>query len=221
MRIEAGSKLVMIGDSITDCGRARPIGEGLFGALGTGYVGLVDGFLGAVYPERRIRVVNMGTSGDTVRHLKARWQSDVRDLAPDWLSVMIGINDVWRQFDSYLQPEAGVPLDEYEQTLEALLAEVRPRLKGLVVMTPFFIEPRGNDAMRAMMDAYGAAAKAVAGRHDAVVVDTQAAFDAVLAHTPSAALAWDRVHPNTTGHMILARAFLDGVGFRWAGAREG
>jgi hypothetical protein len=29
MKIEKGSKLVMIGDSITDCGRARPMGEGL------------------------------------------------------------------------------------------------------------------------------------------------------------------------------------------------
>ncbi len=43
MRIEAGSKLVMIGDSITDTERARPVGEGLFGALGRGYVSFVDG----------------------------------------------------------------------------------------------------------------------------------------------------------------------------------
>jgi len=28
MLIEPGSKLVMIGDSVTDCGRARPVGEG-------------------------------------------------------------------------------------------------------------------------------------------------------------------------------------------------
>jgi len=29
MKIQKGSKLVMIGDSITDCGRSRPVGEGL------------------------------------------------------------------------------------------------------------------------------------------------------------------------------------------------
>src|SRR3954452_17883523 len=98
LRIQPNSKLLMIGDSITDCERARPVGEGLFAALGKGYVSLVDALLGATYPEREIRVVNMGSSGNTVRDLKSRWRTDVLDLRPDWLSMMIGINDVWRQF---------------------------------------------------------------------------------------------------------------------------
>jgi hypothetical protein len=38
MLIAPHSKVVMTGDSITDCGRARPVGEGLGGALGNGYV---------------------------------------------------------------------------------------------------------------------------------------------------------------------------------------
>src|SRR5215211_5094424 len=102
LRIQPNSKLVMIGDSITDCERARPVGEGLFDALGRGYVSYMDAFLGAVYPERGIRIVNMGISGNTVRDLKGRWETDVLALKPDWVSLMIGINDVWRQFDSPL-----------------------------------------------------------------------------------------------------------------------
>jgi lysophospholipase L1-like esterase len=74
--------------------------------LGTGYVSLVDSLLRAAYPQGRIRMVNMGTSGNTVRDLAERWQTDVLDLEPDWLSIMIGINDVWRQFDSPLRPVA-------------------------------------------------------------------------------------------------------------------
>ncbi len=34
MKIAANSKLLFIGDSITDCGRAQPIGEGRGEALG-------------------------------------------------------------------------------------------------------------------------------------------------------------------------------------------
>ena len=99
LRLQKGEKLVMIGDSITDVGRARPIGEGRADdALGRGYVMMVDALLGAVYPERLIRVINMGVSGNTTRDLKARWQTDVLDLKPDWLSIMIGANDVWRQY---------------------------------------------------------------------------------------------------------------------------
>ena len=83
LRLQKGEKLVMIGDSITDVGRARPIGEGRADdALGRGYVMMVDALLGAVYPERLIRVINMGVSGNTTRDLKARWQTDVLDLKP-------------------------------------------------------------------------------------------------------------------------------------------
>ena len=211
MLIEAGSKLVMIGDSITDCGRARPVGEGLFEALGKGYVSLVDAHFQAAMPEKRIRVVNMGTSGNTVRDLKARWQTDVFDLAPDWLSIMIGINDVWRQFDCPYQTEWAVQLEEYRQTLSALVEQTQPRLKGLILMTPYFIEPNQNDAMRARMNQYGEVVRELAGQRQAVFVDTQAAFDQVLLHLHPMTLAWDRVHPNQAGHMVIARAFLKAI----------
>jgi lysophospholipase L1-like esterase len=215
MRIGRDSKLVMIGDSITDCGRAQPVGEGLGEALGRGYVAYIDALLAAACPELGIRMVNVGTSGNTVRDLKARWQRDVIDLEPDWLSVMIGINDVWRQFDLPQQKETHVSLDEYRETLGELVGPVRPRLKGLVLMTPYYIEPNRRDPMRAMMDRYGAAVRQLAKTHAAVFVDTQAAFDRILAHCHPNALAWDRVHPNQAGHMIIARAFLQAVGFRW------
>lgn len=215
MLIEKNSKLVMIGDSITDCDRARPVGEGLFGAHGRGYVNLVVGLLGAVCPEQNIRVVNMGTNGDRVRDLAKRWQTDVLDLKPDWLSIMIGTNDVWRQFDSPLETEDHVYIDEYRETLEKLVKTTLPKLKGMVLMTPFFIEPNKQEPMRAAMDRYGAVVKEIAEKYNTVFVDTQAAFDKVLEHYHPAALAWDRVHPSTAGHMVIARAFLNAVGFKW------
>ena len=89
MRIEPNSKLVMIGDSITDANRVKPIGEGLFDAYGKGYVCQVEALLTTAYPTRRIRVVNQGLSGNTVRDLKNRWQQDVLDLKPDWVSIRL------------------------------------------------------------------------------------------------------------------------------------
>lgn len=212
MKLAPHSKLVLIGDSITDCERARPVGEGLFGAVGKGYVSLLEGLLGAIHPAHAIRIVNMGISGNTVRDLKARWQTDVIDLKPDWLSIMIGVNDVWRQYDLPRQKEIHVSPRTYEQTLLELARKTRPKLQGLVIMSPFYIEPNRADAMRARMDEYGALARKVAGKTDALFVDTQAAFDAVLAHMHPNAIAWDRVHPNVIGHAIIARAFLNAVG---------
>jgi lysophospholipase L1-like esterase len=205
----------MIGDSVTDCGRIRPIGEGEVDALGNGYVGMVDALIQATLPWQRIRVVNMGLSGNTVRDLNLRWQSDVLDLSPDWLSLMIGINDVWRQFDSPFQPEWGVPLDEYESTLGKLIEQTRPRLKGLVLMTPYFIELNLNDAMRVRMDQYSEVVRGLAKNYQAILVDTQMAFDVALRHMHPMALAWDRIHPNLAGHMMIARSFLNAIGYRW------
>jgi lysophospholipase L1-like esterase len=215
MILEPRSKLLFIGDSITDCGRARPVGEGLGEALGRGYVSLVAGLLGATYPGHQIRVANVGSSGNTVRDLKNRWPSDVLALKPDYLAVMIGINDVWRQFDMPLQTENHVGIAEYEATLDELLKQTRPQLKGLIMMTPFYIESNAQDAMRLTMDRYGAATKNLAEKYQGTLVDTQAAFNAVLRHGHSAGLAWDRVHPGVTGHMVLARAFLSAVGYQW------
>ncbi|MWC29520.1 SGNH/GDSL hydrolase family protein [Paenibacillus sp. MMS18-CY102] len=216
MLFEAKDKIVLIGDSITDCGRARPIGEAGNGDAGNGYVELADAFLQSAYPELQLRLVNVGTSGNTVRDLKHRWETDVIEQHPDWLTIMIGTNDVWRQFDRPAIPEWHVYIDEYERTLEELVERTKPHVKGIVLMTPFFVEACREDRMRTVMDQYGAVVRSVAERQGTLFVDTQAAFDGVLEKVYSAQLTWDRVHPNKAGHLVLARALLDAVGYDYA-----
>ena len=206
---------MFIGDSVTDCERAKPEGEGSFGALGKGYVSFVDGLLQAVYPGLGIRVVNKGFSGNTIRDLRARWEEDVIAQKPDWLSIMIGINDVWRQYDAPSVKEWHVYLDEYEETLWKLVTKTKPYVKEIVLMTPFYLEDNEQDPMRRSMDRYGQAVKKIAEENKCLFVDTQAAFNVILKDIYPAAIAWDRVHPSTAGHMVLARAFLKVIGFDW------
>lgn len=214
MKLEKHDKLVMIGDSITDCDRARPAGEGLFDPYGKGYVNMVKAFLDASYPALSIRVVNKGNSGNTVRDLAVRWQADVLDLKPNWVSIMIGINDVWRHFDTPKMVEGHVGIAEYESTLERLITDSLPVLKGLILVTPYFIEPNRADAMRVKMEQYAAVVKNLAKKHNAILVDTQAGFDRMLESMHPMALAWDRIHPNTSGHALLAKVFLEAIGFQ-------
>ena len=207
MKIQPNSKLLMIGNSITDCGRnydASYSDE----VLGDGYVRFISDFLKSTYPESGIEIVNKGISGDTVRNLKKRWQRDVLGLSPDWLSIMIGINDVWQQINDSLPPENWVLIDEYEQTLDELVGAVAPSLMGLVLMTPYVLELDQSDEMRSKMDAYGQIVRKIAEKYDALFVDTQAAFDEVLQKKDATELSNDRVHMNAVGHKVLAEGFL-------------
>ncbi|MDV4150710.1 SGNH/GDSL hydrolase family protein [Clostridium sp. AL.422] len=215
MLLEKNTKLVMIGDSITDCGRRQPIGEGSNGAEGFGYVCFVSALLKSFYNYNNNRVINMGASGDRVRELKERWDRDVLELNPDYLSIMIGINDIWRQFEHPLRVEDHVYIDEYRNTLEELIQKTLPSLKKLILITPFFIESNKDDLMRIETEKYGQVVKELAKKYDAIFVDTQRAFDELLENNYSATFALDRVHPNATGHMAIARAFLDAIGFEW------
>jgi lysophospholipase L1-like esterase len=215
VKIEPRSTLVMIGDSITEWGREKPLSDAPDDLLGNGYVHYVDALIGAAYPGRRLRIWNMGIGGNTVRDLESRWTKHVLDLKPDWLSILIGINDVWGQFDLHLPPAQQISIGEYESTLDRLLGATRPRLKGLILMTPYFVESDRNVPMRAMMDRYGGVVRNLAEKYQAVLVDTQAAIDRALRDRSPDDLASDRVHLNALGHMVLARAFLQALGYSW------
>jgi lysophospholipase L1-like esterase len=217
MIFDKGDKVLFIGDSVSDYERQRPVGEGLFNAWGRSYVAEAASLLYCTYPQKHLRFVNMGVAGHTVRDLMNRWQTDVMDLKPDWVSILIGINDVWCQFDMPEMKELHVPLEEYEAVYEKLIQQTLTIAKGMILMTPYYMEPNLHDPVRMRMDAYGAVVKRLAGKYNLIFVDLQAAWDELFTHMHSSNIAWDRVHPNQIGHMFIARTFLQAAGYSWQG----
>ncbi len=94
--IEDKALVLLQGDSITGGGRNYADGND----LGTGYAMLVAAWFSAAYPEQRVRFINRGMGGNRVCDLKARWQRDCLDRRPAWVSILIGVNDTWRRYDS-------------------------------------------------------------------------------------------------------------------------
>jgi lysophospholipase L1-like esterase len=209
MKISPESRVVIIGDSITDCGRARDAADDSPEALGNGYVAITNALVAVEGAARKIVMINRGVSGDTIRDLEARWDRDVLDLRPDWLVVMIGVNDVWREFDERASMRAlAVTPSEYERIYDALLTRARPHLRGLVLLSPFHVQPDRTHPMRSKVEVFAGIVKRLAARHGAFFVDTQAAFDWMLFHVGVTQLAPDHVHPTLLGHTVIANALL-------------
>ncbi len=207
MILDNKDTIVMIGDSITDCNRARPIGK-YPGDLGNGYVAYIDALLGYSYPEIDQQIINVGVAGNTIRDLKYRWDSDVMDQNPDWVSIMIGINDVWRHFDQPFDAPSLVSPVEYRRTLDTLVKITIHHVKGIILMTPFYITTSLDNAMRQETLHYAYIMESISRQYKTKLVHTQAWIDPFLKRTHVKRLSDDGVHPNPITHMILAKAWI-------------
>lgn len=216
MIFENMDRIVFAGDSVTDMDSANPVGEGLFESLGRSYVRIIENMLVAWYPELNIRITNAGISGNTSRDLLARFDRDVVSLDPDYVSICIGINDVWRQFDCPAIPDYAVMPEEYEENVEKMILAVKDRVKGVFLCSPYYIEPNREDMMRRRMDEYVGICRALAEKHGCVFVDFQRLYADFCRIRHSCCIAWDRVHPNQMGATLMAREFLKYCGFDYA-----
>lgn len=208
MIFEHLDRIVFAGDSVTDMGSAQPVGEGLFDNCGHGYVRMIENLLASIYPGVNLRITNSGISGNTSRDLLARYERDVVALHPDWVSICIGINDIWRQFDVPAIKEWQVEPEEYRSNVEKMILAVKDNVKGIFLLSPYYIEPNREDWMRKRTDEYVAICKELALKYDCIFVDFQAMFEKYCTVRHSASLAWDRVHPNEIGATLMAREFL-------------
>jgi lysophospholipase L1-like esterase len=183
--------IVFAGDSITDCGRREdPAG------LGDGYVRLVADALGSA-----ARVVNRGISGNSSRDLRDRWETDVLASRPNLVSVLVGVNDTWRRYDSGTVTSVAEFEDNYRALLTPL-ADVR-----LVLVEPFLLPVREEQvAWREDLDPKLLVVRRLAAEYDAVLVPADTALRAA---GEAADVAPDGIHPSTWGHELLATLWLD------------
>lgn len=194
------------GDSITDAGRTGGDPAG----LGGGYPMFIDAMFHAENPGRDITFINRGISGNRVRDLRARWQEDCIDLKPDILSILIGINDTWRRYDSNDPTSA----EKYEEDYRYILNETREKLPDteLIILEPFVLSsPADRQAWRVDLDPKIHVARKLAAEFEAVFIPLDGIFNAAaIAATPE---RWspDGVHPSPAGHALIAEHWLDTV----------
>ena len=120
------------GDSITDCDRNYQQDE----SLGDGYASKISTIYGTLF-DNKVTFINRGVSGDRCRNLLERYEKDILAIRPDYLSILIGINDTWRRYDSNDPTSAERFRDEYYKLLTSVRREL-PETK-LILMEPFLL----------------------------------------------------------------------------------
>jgi len=203
--IEDGSIVLFQGDSITDAGRDRQDDSN----LGFGYATMAAAWFAALYPERSVRFLNRGVSGDRAASLSQRWQQDCIDLRPSWVSVMIGINDTWRRYDSNNPTSAS----DYEVAYRVLLEQTREHLNArLILCEPFVLPvPADREAWREDLDPKLAVVRRLAREFHAILVPLDGIFAQASAQREPAFWAADGVHPSHAGHALIAQSWLRAV----------
>ena len=204
--LELHDRVLLTGDSVTDWGRDRSDPT----SLGHGYALIVAALAGARRPDLDLTFLNRGVGGDTAALLRARWASDGLALAPTVVSVLIGINDTWRRFDSGRTTST----DSYESDLRAVLDSARDELGArLVLIEPFAVAVSDDQrAWRTDLDPRIGVVRRLAAEYRAVLVPVDGLFAAAAVHTAPQVWTADGVHPTPAGHGLLAQAWLDAVG---------
>ena len=198
-------KILFQGDSITDADRSR---EKEY-KLGEGYPRLVEASLGFDHPAQ-YEFLNRGVSGNRVVDLYARIKKDLINLAPDVLSILIGVNDVWHE----IAHQNGVDADKYFKIYCMLIEEVREALPDvkIIILEPFVLKAGATEARWEDFDAgvrkNAEMARKVAEKYGLCFVPLQEGFDNLCKQAPEAYWLRDGVHPTAKGHEFIKREWL-------------
>lgn len=205
LRIRSGGLHLFQGDSITDCARSRDVP----GSLGSGYALMVAAQLQYRYPQQGLRFLNRGCSGHRAKDLLGRWTEDCIALQPDTLSILIGINDVWRRYD---QGDA-TSCEEFESTCRSMLQRVRSETTAqIVLLEPFLLHvPEDRPAWREDLDPKRAAVRKLAQEFQTGLIPLDEIFASFARATGPSYWAGDGVHPTPAGHALIAAHLLSAL----------
>ena len=206
LKIKSGQKILFMGDSITDCGRSRENPA----VLGGGYAMMTAAKLMIKYPEQNLSFLNFGISGNRVKDLKARWTEDCIRQKPDILSILIGINDTWRRFDSNDPTETPIFTEDLRHILKRTKDEISCQI---IILEPFVLPvPADRKKWREDLDPKINSSRELALEYADAYVPLDGIFAAGSCRQKPAYWAADGVHPTIAGHMLIAEKWMECVG---------
>ena len=199
-------KILFFGDSITDASRDRSD----YHHLGYGYPKYAAAKLKAKMPATDFEFIDLGISGHKVEDLKNRWQEDCVDIAPDLMSILIGVNDTWH----HAGDKSWIPNVVFEADYRYLLEEAKkiPGIK-IIMMEPFLLPAEDKEFFREDLDPKIQIIRKLAREYADAFIPLDgllAARSITIEDKASMSMGGDGVHPS--------EATADYIGGLWAEA---
>ena len=213
--IKMSYKILFMGDSITDANRNYNDDNN----DGCGYATMIEGYLNCNYPFK-YEMLNRGIGGHKLADIYSRMQKDIIHVNPDFMSILVGVNDVWHEIDW----QNGTPADSYEKLYDQMISEIKERLPKtkLMIIQPYVVkgvstlpteqDPERWNKFRLGVDLVAAAAKRVAEKHGVYFLPLQLILDEAQKKAPSDYWTLDGVHPSAAGHELIKNEWLAAFG---------
>lgn len=190
------------GDSITDAGRDNE-NQDNFG-LGCGYAFL----LAADIEKNRkgeIKFLNRGKSGDRITDVYARIKEDIINIKPDFMSILIGVNDVSHE----LTQGCGVTPEKFNKIYNLLIEEIKealPEIK-IIILEPFVLKGSATNELWEQFNCevrkLAIISEKVAKQYNIKFVPLQNKFDDASSDGDTRYWSVDGIHPTSAGHQII------------------
>ena len=200
-------KILFFGDSITDANRERETDFGLK-SYGFGYVRAIAGKLLLDKPSK-YAIINRGISGNRIVDLYARIKKDLWNEAPDFLSILIGVNDVWHE----IAHQNGVDLVRFEKMYRTIIEETQERLPNIKMLLcePFvLLGAATQEAYERFLEVkeYAKIVKKLAEEYGLYFLPLQEKFDKLAEEYGATHYLFDGVHPSVAGAQLIANEWL-------------
>lgn len=198
-------RILFQGDSVTESGRSYTDDR----IIGYGYATMVKGVLGADMPGK-YEFINRGIGGNRITDIYARIKCDIINLKPDVMSILIGVNDVWKN----LNIADGVDAEKYPVIYSMLIEEIKEALPDIkiMIMEPFALKGSGNesywDEFKCEISKRADYAKEIANKHGLKFIPLQKIFDDAAEKVGNEYWLYDGVHPTAMGYELIKREWL-------------
>jgi len=208
IELKPNQTIVFIGDSITDAERM----SAAYKPFGAGYVHFTANALLAKYPQLNLNIINSGVSGNTIHDLKTRWQRDCISHKPDILSILIGVNDIWRRIAEN-DLSGAADLDEYDSMYRQLISQTKKECNSrIVIIEPFMFCDDLNNPVFVELRRFVEKVRTIAVDFNAVLVPLQKAIDERIKEVPPQSWSLDMVHPEVWAHAWISQRWLETTG---------